>query len=100
MKIAKASYAEWNNLMDFANAYEELTNQWRSEPSDAELGQLLKRYNPQFFRTVFGYATLVDNFCNPKESTLAVAPEIEEIFIKTGFELKGGNFYKEDKVNE
>jgi hypothetical protein len=92
MKMAKASYAEWQNLMDFANEYEELTKGW---PSEEELGKLLKKYDPQFFRTIFGYATLVDYFCDPKESTLALAPDIEEVFTKAGFQLKGGNYFSD-----
>ena len=92
MKMAKASKEEWQKLMDFANEYEELTGAFKFSPSDADLGKLLKKHNPEFFRTVFGYATLVDMVCDPKDNCLALKPEISEILEKAGYELKSGGF--------
>jgi hypothetical protein len=97
MKMARANKTEWQNLMDFANAYEELTPRFSLvEPSDTELADLFRKYKPEFFRVVFGYATLVDNFCDLNASSLEVRPDIAEVFSKTGFKLKGGNFFGED----
>lgn len=97
MKMAKASFSEWQNLMDFANAYEEATRPFAfNPPTDAELGALIRKLNPQFFRTVFGYATLMDNFCDPNSDTLAVEPKLAELMEKNGFKLTGGNYFKEE----
>jgi len=98
MTISKASYSEWQNLMDFANEYEELTPRFSlSPPSNEELGQLLRKYNPQFFRTVFGYATLLDVLCDPNDNTLALNKEISEILEKAGYQLKEGAFFSKEE---
>jgi len=94
MKMARASKKEWQNLMDFANAYEELTPRFALYgPTDEELGALLRKFNPDFFRVVFGYATLVDNFCNLKSDTLEVRPDLAELMEKANFELTSGGFW-------
>jgi hypothetical protein len=93
--MAKANFSEWQNLMDFANEYEEMTRPFSLKPpSDAELGALIRKFNPQFFRTVFGYATLVDNFCDSKSDTLAVEPKLAKLMEDNQFKIEGGNYFK------
>lgn len=72
MKMAKADNAEWQKCMDFANGLEERVQ----DLGDAHLGRWVRENYVWLGRTLFGYRVLVDNCCDPAQSTLEWKPEI------------------------
>lgn len=74
MKMAKASDAEWQKVMDFVNKLEEMSGNWRN--SDKEIGEYVRLKMPPMQRVVYGYRVLVDNCCDPKSDVLAFKPEL------------------------
>ena len=75
MKMAKADKAEWEQVMQFANAVEDI-HKYPCEHSDEEKLKLL-RNAPCLFRVVFGYQVLVDNACDPALDHLDFKPELK-----------------------
>lgn len=73
MKMAKASYAEWQKVMDFVN---ELEQEVKSCQSDELLGTWVRSNYVWCGRVAYGYRVLVDNACDPNVDWLEWKPEI------------------------